>query len=60
MMNNSGTTPVGEVLRREGLYSTDLLRIREKVKEGALERLADRLFLRPCFSSREDNTPASL
>ena len=38
----SGTSPVGEVLRREGLYSTDLVRIREKVKEGALERLADR------------------
>jgi transposase-like protein len=33
-------TPVGEVLRREGLYSTDLQRIREQVKEGALERLA--------------------
>ena len=37
-----GKTLVGEVLRREGLYSTDLVRIREKVKEGALERLADR------------------
>ena len=37
-----GKTPVGEILRREGLYSTDLVRIREKVKEGALERLADR------------------
>ena len=33
---------VGEVLRREGIYSTDLARIRQKVKEGALERLADR------------------
>ncbi|MCK9230146.1 MAG: hypothetical protein M0Q23_03280 [Syntrophales bacterium] len=42
METRSGTSPVGEVLRREGLYSTDLLRIREKVKEGALERLADR------------------
>ena len=37
-----GKGPVGEILRREGIYSTDLARIREKVKEGALERLADR------------------
>ena len=40
--SQSGQGPVGEILRREGLYSTDLARIREKVKEGALERLADR------------------
>ncbi|MCF8084709.1 MAG: hypothetical protein K9M96_16615 [Deltaproteobacteria bacterium] len=33
---------VGEVLRRERIYSTDLARIRQKAKEGALERLADR------------------
>jgi len=31
--------PVGEILRREGLYSTDLARIRQQVKEGALQRL---------------------
>ena len=31
-----------EVLRREGLYSTDLARIRKQVKEGALERLSAR------------------
>ena len=31
--------PVGEILRREGLYSTDLARIRQHVKEGALQRL---------------------
>lgn len=37
-----GEVPVGELLRREGLYSTDLARIQKKVKEGALERLADR------------------
>jgi hypothetical protein len=49
MVNNSGTMPVGEVLRREGLYSTDLLRIREKVKEGALELLTDRLFCARAF-----------
>ncbi len=37
-----GQIPVGEILRREGLYSSDLVRIQQKVKEGALERLADR------------------
>ena len=34
--------PVAEILRREGLYATDLARIRQKVKEAALERLAAR------------------
>ena len=34
------TQPVGEILRREGLYSTDLARIRQQVKEGALQRLS--------------------
>jgi transposase-like protein len=33
---------VAEILRREGLYATDLARIRQKVKEAALERLAAR------------------
>ncbi len=37
-----GEQPVGELLRREGIYSTGLARIRKKVKEGALARLADR------------------
>ena len=37
-----GETQLGELLRREGLYSTDLARIQRKVKEGALQRLADR------------------
>jgi transposase-like protein len=32
--------PVGEILRREGLFSTDLARIRQQVKEGALARLS--------------------
>jgi len=35
----SSDKPVGELLRREGLYSTDLARIRQQVKEGALQRL---------------------
>ena len=34
-----GEQQLGELLRREGLYSSDLARIREHVKEGALERL---------------------
>ena len=34
--------PVGEILRREGLYSSDLTRIRQQVKEGAIERLSIR------------------
>jgi transposase-like protein len=37
-----GEYPVGEVLRREGLYSSDLARIQRKVKEGALQQLAQR------------------
>ena len=32
--------PVGELLRREGLFSTDLARIRQQVKEGARQRLS--------------------
>ncbi len=31
---------MGEILRREGLFSTDLARIRQQVKEGALLRLS--------------------
>jgi transposase-like protein len=38
----TGKTPVGEILRREGIYSTDLARIRMQVKEGAVERLTAR------------------
>ena len=37
-----GDVPAAEILRREGLYATDLACIRQKVKEGALERLAVR------------------
>jgi transposase-like protein len=36
----SSDQPVGELLRREGLYSTDLARIRQQVREGALQRLS--------------------
>jgi len=32
---------IGEILRRYGLYSTDLVRIRKTVEEGAIEALAN-------------------
>ncbi|MFQ6678828.1 MAG: hypothetical protein ACE5D0_11035 [Fidelibacterota bacterium] len=32
---------VGEILRRYGLYSSDLIRIRRTVEEGAIEALAN-------------------
>jgi len=38
----SNDKPIGELLRREGLFSTDLARIRQQVKEGALQRLSAR------------------
>ncbi len=38
----NSNTPVGQILRREGIYSTDLSRIRKQVMEGALERLSAR------------------
>jgi transposase-like protein len=50
----SPNCPVGEVLRREGIYSTDLARIRSKVREGALERLADRPGAKRKTVSKED------
>ena len=37
-----GDKPAAQILRREGLYSSDLARIRQQVKEGALERLSAR------------------
>jgi len=40
--SQTGETPVGEILRREGIYSTDLARIRNQVKEAALDRLSVR------------------
>jgi transposase-like protein len=46
--------PVGEILRREGLYSTDLTRIRQQVKNGALERLAARPGKKKRMVSAED------
>jgi transposase-like protein len=49
-----GESSIGEILRREGIYSTDLNRIREKVKEGALDRLADRAGAKKKMVSQEE------
>ena len=45
--------PVGDILRREGLYAADLTRIRDQVREGALERLSARPGKRPQMVPRE-------
>ncbi|HER63425.1 MAG TPA: hypothetical protein ENO11_05560 [Desulfobacteraceae bacterium] len=37
-----GDKTAAEILRREGLYSSDLTRIRQQVTEGAMERLSTR------------------
>ena len=50
----SGKTPVGEILRREGIYSTDLVRIRQKAQQGALERLSERLGAKKKMVARDD------
>jgi transposase-like protein len=47
------TQPVGEILRREGLYSTDLARIRQQVKAGALDRLSAKPGRKPELVSAE-------
>jgi transposase-like protein len=44
--------PTAEILRREGLYSSDLTRIRQQVKEGAMERLGCRT------GKRKETVPA--
>ena len=46
--------PVGEILRREGLYSTDMTRIRKQVREGALERLGARPGAKQKTVAKED------
>jgi transposase-like protein len=49
-----GGQPLGEILRREGLYSSDLARIRDQVKEGALDRLRSRSGPKPQTVSLEE------
>jgi hypothetical protein len=51
-----GGKPLGEILRREGLYSSDLARIRDQVKEGAMERLAARTGPKPQTVALEEYT----
>ena len=51
-----GGQPLGEILRREGLYSSDLARIRDHVKEGALERLRSRPGPKPQTVCMEEYT----
>ena len=51
-----GEQPLGELLRREGLYSSDLARIREQVKQGALERLRARPGPKPQMVALEEYT----
>lgn len=46
--------PVDEIPCREGKYSTDLARMGLKVKEGALEGLADRPWAKQKMVSLED------
>jgi transposase-like protein len=50
----TSTKPIGELLRREGLYSTDLARIRQQVREGAIQRLG----VKPGRKQEQVNTDA--
>jgi transposase-like protein len=50
-----GKISLGEILRREGIYSSDLTRIRQHVREGALERLAARSGRKPNLVLREEH-----
>ncbi len=40
LVSQGNDQPIGELLRRECHFSTDLARIRQQVKEGALQRLS--------------------
>ena len=49
-----GEKPTGEVLRREGLYASDLTRIRKQVQEGAIDRLSAKPGKRPKVVSSDE------
>ena len=49
-----GEKPTGEVLRREGLYASDLTRIRKQVQEGAIDRLSAKPGKRPKVVSLDE------
>ena len=47
--------PIGEILRRNGLYSSELTDIRKKVEAGALQELGRKKYSKkPCSVSREE------
>ena len=41
---NAKDAPIGEILRRHGLYSAELTKIRKQVEEGALRELGRRKY----------------
>ena len=41
---NAKDAPIGEILRRHGLYSSELTKIRKQVEEGALKELGRRKY----------------
>lgn len=43
---NAKDAPIGEILRRHGLYSSELTKIRKQVEEGALKELGRRKYSR--------------
>lgn len=43
---NAKNAPIGEILRRYGLYSAELTKIRKQVEEGALKELGRRRYSR--------------
>ena len=49
-----GEKSTGEVLRREGLYASDLTRIRKQVQEGAIDRLSAKPGKRPKVVSSDE------
>ena len=49
-----GDAPVGELLRREGIYASDLARIRAQVKDGALDRLRAKPGKRPAVVAEQE------
>jgi len=43
---NAKNSPIGEILRRHGLYSAELTKIRKQVEEAALKELGRRRYSR--------------
>ena len=50
-----GEKTTGEILRREGLYASDLTRIRKQVQEGAIDRLSAKPGKRPKVVSADEH-----